>query len=125
MLYAYVEGEFELEAAKEHFLEIISDLEKHRCEKILIDGRGVVGEPEPVERFFYGAFAAEAVAQFKKRHMRDSLLPFAYVLKVPTLDPRRLAETTARNRGRNIKAFDNIDEAFEWLKLAPKDLLDS
>jgi hypothetical protein len=40
---------------------------------------------------------------------------FAYVLEKPVLDPERLGETVARNRGMDVKAFDNIEEADRWL----------
>ena len=125
LLHATIEGEFDLDFAKQHFLELISVLVQHRCEKILVDALDLVGDPLPVERFFYGAFVAEAVTQFKQRHMRDGLLPFAYVMVEPTLDPRRLGETSARNRGMNVRAFDNIDAALDWLELTPADLLDN
>ncbi len=35
------------------------------------------------------------------------------------LDPQRFGETVAVNRGMRIKVFDNPEEAFAWLDLAP------
>ena len=125
LLHVYIKGDFDLEFAKQHFLEVISLLKKHRCEKVLIDGLGIVGQPTPVERFFYGAFVAEAAGQFKGQYMPYSDLSFAYAMAEPTLDPRRLGETSARNRGMNVRAFDNLDAALDWLELTPADLLDN
>jgi hypothetical protein len=48
----------------------------------------------------------------------SSLPKFAYVLVAPVLDSRRFGETVARNRGMQVKAFDNLREAEHWLGIA-------
>lgn len=40
---------------------------------------------------------------------------FAYVLIPPMLDPGRLGETVAVNRGMVVKAFDNLNDGLKWL----------
>src|SRR5262245_61939844 len=106
VLYVQIKGEFVMEFAQEHFLEKLLLLRKHRCPKVLVDGREILGDPKPVERFFYGAFVADAVDKFRGQYMPFSPLPFAYVLSEPTLDPKRLGEIAATNRGMNVRAFD-------------------
>ena len=108
-------GEFSLEEAERTFLEILDAVALHKTEKILLDGRELKGEPDTIERFLYGKFAAHAVVS----DIREGVLPFApqfaYVLQEPVLDPQRFGETVATNRGMWVKAFDNIEDALGWL----------
>ena len=103
-------GEFSLEEAGRTFLEMLEEVARHNVSKVLFDGRGLVGEPKTIERFYYGEFAARAVAA--------SAVPctqFGYVLEEPVLDPWRFGEIVALNRGMFVKAFDNQEDALEWL----------
>ena len=122
ILHVVGEGDFTLDAAMRTFLEIVSAVDEHKSEKVLFDGRKIVGEPTIIERFYYGEFAADAVTQLTESHGYLSNPPFAYVLLPPVLDPAKLGETVATNRGMNVKVFDNMPEALKWLKLAPDDL---
>ena len=106
------------------FHEILEGLEQHKLTKVLVDGRQVLGNPEPLERFYYGKYVAEAVA--KAVNGRKIEVPrFAYVLKVPVLDPNRLGETVAINRGMRIKAFDNLKEGLWWLGISADEVNES
>ena len=89
-----------------------------RVRKVLLDGRGLTGNPKSMERFYYGTFAAEAVMRYAE-HGVSRATQFAYVLSPPVLDSRRFGETVAMNRGMHVKAFDNIDDARRWLEIAP------
>ena len=116
-------GEFSLEEAERAFLDVINIVAEHMYEKILIDGREITGEPKTIERFFYGKFAAEMCVDFlyvifKRGEKTPKLAPkFAYILKEPVLDPGRLGEAVATNRGMIVKAFNDLDGAQEWLGL--------
>jgi hypothetical protein len=111
-------GTFSLQEAKRTFIEVLEAVALNKTDKVLFDGQGLAGNPEVVERFYYGEFAAKSVAKFAARGVsRDT--KFAYVLKVPMLDPRRFGETVAVNRGMVVKAFDNLDDAIAWLEIAP------
>lgn len=122
VLRVLIAGEFSLEQAKSNFLEAINFIEEHQSEKILIDGRMVVGDPAVVERFYYGEYAADAVGQLRERGRHGKNPQFAYVMHEPVLDPLRFGETVAANRGMHIKAFDSLLEAIMWLKLAPEEV---
>ncbi|MBC7900612.1 MAG: hypothetical protein H7070_11240 [Saprospiraceae bacterium] len=111
-----------MDEAKRTFLKIIEAIEEHESEKVLIDGREVVGNPSIVERFYYGEFAADTVTRSTQRVGYGAGPQFAYALHEPVLDPLRLGETVAVNRGMNIKVFDNLDEAANWLKLTPEEI---
>ena len=117
-------GTFSLEESMRTFLEMLEAVARHKVEKVLFDGRGLTGELEVMERFYYGEFVAQAVMRFAARSASPAPR-FAYVLKEPVLDPRRFGETVATNRGMNVKAFDNLEDALEWLEMAPANKLDA
>lgn len=109
-------GDFTLAEAQRTFREAIDAVARHKTDKVLFDGREVIGEPTIIQRFYYGDFAARTVA----RYAAESGNPwpqFAYVLQEPVLDPNRFGEKVARNRGMNMKVFDNLEEALTWLEL--------
>ncbi len=113
-------GEFSLEEAGRTFLEMLEEVVRHNVTKVLFDGRGIVGEPKTIERFYYGEFAARAVAAAAARFTQ-----FAYVLQEPVLDPWRFGQIVAVNRGMFVKAFDNREDALEWLSESPTIELDA
>ena len=112
-------GEFSTEEAKRTFLEILDAVARHKTEKILFDGRELKGEPDTIQRFLYGEFAANAVVSDIVKLGLTRTPQFAYVLQEPLLDPQRCGEIVAVNRGMWVKAFDNLEDAHRWLRLAP------
>jgi hypothetical protein len=114
-LQAEVAGNFSLEEAKRTFREMLEAVVRHRVKKVLFDGRKLVGNPTTMERFYYGEFVANSVARLGDL----SATQFAYVLTEPVLDPRRLGAIVAMNRGMFVKAFDSLEEALGWLRIAP------
>ena len=119
LLNVVIRGEFSLEEAERAFLEMLGAVEQYRAEKVLIDGRNLKGEPEFIERFYYGKFAAQETLRLVNEHRVPRAPQFAYVANEPLLDPRRFGETVAVNRGMCVKAFETPEEAFEWLRLTP------
>jgi hypothetical protein len=109
-------GEFSLDEAKRNFLEMMEAVELHRSTRVLVDGQTITGNPRTIERFYYGEFTADAVAQHQTRS-GSGPIRFGYVLKEPVLDPKKFGETVAVNRGMLIKVFDNVEEALEWLAI--------
>jgi len=116
-------GKFALEQAKRTFSQMLQTSAAEKCKKVLFDGRRITGNPRAIERFYYGEFAAQEVISSLQRGVSVAE-QFAYVLTEPVLDPRRFGETVAVNRGLNIKAFDNLEEAVQWLGVAPSDQAD-
>ncbi|HXX56371.1 MAG TPA: hypothetical protein VEI96_00055 [Thermodesulfovibrionales bacterium] len=115
LLHVIVTGEFSLREAERTFIEMLDAVSEQKAMKILFDGREVKGEIENYQRFLYGKFAAETVARY--RIERSIPQPqFAYVLHESILDPGRFGETVAVNRGMWVKAFDNLEDALEWLR---------
>jgi hypothetical protein len=100
--------------AETTFHEILAALVEHKVKRVLIDGRQVLGDPEPLERFYYGRYVADAVAQTINRTQIE-VPRFAYVLLEPVLDPKRFGETVAVNRGMRVKVFGDVRQAEWWL----------
>jgi hypothetical protein len=109
-------GKFSLKEAERTFVEMMNALIQHKVAKVFFDGRAVEGNPEFMERFYYGEFAAQTVNDYCPRERAPR---FAYVLKEPLLDPRRLGEMIATSRGMDVQAFDNVEQARIWLGMNP------
>src|SRR5688500_14412688 len=107
-LHVVATGRFSLKEAERTFLEMLEAITALKCGKVLFDGRKITGNPETLERFYYGKFAAQSVARFVQKGACPSP-KFAYVLKEPVLDPTRFGETVAVNRGMDVRAFDNLE----------------
>jgi len=109
-------GHFTLAEAEKTFLDVIAAVALHKADKVLLDGRKVKGEPTIIQRFYYSDFAARTVAEYAAESGNPAP-QFAYVLKEPVLDPNRFGEKVARNRGMNIRVFDDLEKALTWLEL--------
>ena len=120
VLYVVATGEFLLADARQKFLQMLDAVDQNNASKVLFDGREVKGNPETIERFLYGEFAANAVTKYMIEGAVRRAPQFAYVLHEPVLDPKRFGETVMVNRGMWVKAFDNLEGALEWLRL-PRD----
>jgi hypothetical protein len=116
-------GEFSLEEAKRAFLDMLGAVVQYHAKKVLLDGRALKGNPEEIERFYYGEYAAEQTIKLLKEH---GFVPgFAYVMNEPLRDPRRFGENVAVNRGTHLKVFASPEEALAWLALIPADKPDA
>lgn len=117
-LHVCATGRFSLTAAKTSFLELLEAVARHKVDRVLFDGRCLDGNPQIMERFYYGEFAAHSVANFSKRGVSRATR-FAYVLVVPMRDPGRFGENVAVNRGMLVRTFENPYDALGWLGVAP------
>jgi len=125
LLHAMTTGRFSSSEAERTFLVMLDAVAKHNANKVLVDGRQLQGELDAFQRFLFGKFAADTVANFLEKRGVPLALQFAYVLREPILDPNRFGQMVAVNRGMWVKAFDNIDDAVEWLELVPASKPDS
>src|SRR5262249_23474324 len=99
------------------FLEMLEAVVQYQAKKVLFDGRTLKGNPDYVERFYYGEFAANKTRRLVLEH---GIVPrFAYVITAALRHPARLGELVAVNRGMSVKTFETPEEACEWLKLTP------
>jgi len=114
ILHVDATGEFSLEEAGRAFLEMLEAVVQYQATKVLLDGRTLKGNPEYVERFYYGEFAAN---ETRRLVLELGIVPrFAYVITAALRHPARLGELVAVNRGMSIKTFENPEEAVEWLE---------
>jgi hypothetical protein len=113
LLNVVASGEFSLQDAKQAFLEMLGAVVRFKAEKILLDGRKVHGNPKDMERFYYGEFAARETHRIIVEHKIHPR--FAYVIHVPLRDPAKFGETVAVNRGMNIRVFETLQDATDWL----------
>ena len=73
-----------------------------------------------LERWDYGVY----MARLHLDHVigeGQSPLQFAYVGRYPLLDPKRLGETVAINRGLTVKVTEDFHEAMSWLGVSADD----
>lgn len=120
LIRATVKGEFSLEEAERKFLELMDSVARYKAEKVLLDVRELRGNPGAVHRFYLGKLAAREVVRYLRKG-KSRAPQFAYVGEPPLIDPRRLGETVAVNRGVFVKVFDSCEDALKWLGLAPSD----
>ena len=121
-LFVEVAGEFSLDDATRIFGSVIDLVEANDARNVLFDGRGIVGEPTAIERYFYAAFASDSVMLLELHGWLLAPPRFAYVLKEPTLDPLRLGQIIAKKRGMNVKAFEKVEDAMRWLRIDSEEL---
>jgi hypothetical protein len=72
---------------------------------VLVDVRGLTGSMTFVDRYRAGYKAANS----------GIVVPVAVVGNEPLVDPSRLGEMVARNRGANVKVFTELADAERWL----------
>lgn len=118
-LLATVDGEYSMAYAREALSQVLDALGERGIERALVDGRELTGSPVAMERFDFGEFSAAATGAFTRRHPGRPAPRIAFVLRTPVLDPERLAETVAVNRGADCRMFDDADAALRWLLAAP------
>jgi len=111
-------GKFSLKEAKRTFIEMLEAAALHKTNKVFFDGRKLIGKPEIMERFYYGEFVARTVWYFAELGVSPAT-KYAYVLRAPVIDLGMFGETVARNRGMDVMAFDNPEEALQWLGTTP------
>ncbi len=111
-------GEFSLVEAKRTFIEMLEAVAQNKVEKVLFDGRGLVGNPNVMERFYYSEFAHS-----RSLNSQIAVCPVPHYLrtflKSQCVTPRGSAKPSQWNRGMFVKTFDNLDDALGWLGIAP------
>lgn len=93
------------------FIGLIGDIairsEMNKSKGILVDGREITGQMSFVDRYRAGYKAANSWL----------MVPVAIVGSETLVDPGRLGEMVARNRGVNVRVFTEITEAERWLEM--------
>jgi hypothetical protein len=113
-----VSGPFELIAATEIVMRCVGEQKAHRLTKALSDCRGVTGPISVADRFSFGVH----VAELHLEHLFETKekLKVAFVGTPEVIDPGRLGETVAINRGADVRATTDMREAIAWLGMGPE-----
>ena len=114
LLKAELAGTFALADAMDSFRQVVESIAVHHPRIVLMDARDVAGHIKPLERFCYGEFVAKETSSLPGRGVFP-IPRFAYVLAPDVIDPQRMGETAAVNRGMLVKAFTDLQEALNWL----------
>jgi hypothetical protein len=113
-----VTGHVSLRDANDALARMLEAVALKKAAKVLVDCRDVQGTMTTADRYQHASFAAEELSKWTRMgESRGTRL--AYVGRPPSLDRRRFGETVAVNRGVNVKAFDNTEEALRWLEIDP------
>ena len=96
--------------------KILTSCEQHKIPKILMDVRGLSGNPNALERF---SMATIFTAKYFIARLGHRIPPcrFAVIGSHPIVDPNHFEETVAVNRGLPVKTFTDLEEAMEWLEV--------
>jgi hypothetical protein len=105
-LVAKFSGEANLQDIGQRFEELAERCRKEKKSRLLIDVTAVKAAPTFSDRYRAGERAV-VFAQFG--------IKLAMVGMAELIDPRRLGELVAQNRGVNGRVFTDLDEARKWL----------
>ena len=118
----FLRGSFTLRGAEEGFRELLDGCIASGSCLLLVDCRQVDGSPTFAERFAFGKFVAEAnIAAVHDG--RTQPVKFALLGSYPLLDPGRLGELVALNRGAWVRVTTEPEEAVAWLGADPDEVL--
>jgi len=110
-----ISGLFDLVAAEACLRDILSAAANEGLQKILIDVRRLQGILSTADRFSIGQF----VSRERLKHEVTRDVRMAFVGKDPVVEPGRLAETVAVNRGARFRVLTDLEEALDWLEVSP------
>jgi hypothetical protein len=112
-LYVAVGGPFDLPDAQGCIGEVFAMCSARQCAKVFVDARGVEGPIAVGERYEFAAFLAGAHgAHLEEGHGAVRLV---FLVHESVIDPGRIGEMVARNRGADVRAFSDSSKAATWL----------
>jgi hypothetical protein len=111
-------GAFSLVEIKELFVQMLDAVALHKANKVLVDCRDIEGGMTMLERFDYAEFGAKELSIWYRKSL-SSGVRFAYVSKPPFYDSSKLGENVAVNRGAVVLSTTSMEEALQWLDIAP------
>jgi len=96
-LRATVTGDFSLPEAKRTFIEILEAVARSKVEKVLFDGQELSGNPEFMERFYYGEFTAETVENSQLMEFPAPHVSRTFLRSLEVRGNRRIEKRHARS----------------------------
>lgn len=96
---------------KDLFQRAVDAARQYRKAQVLVDVYGVTGQISFVDRYAGALFLTELL----KVQAWNQIRRFAMAGQPPVIDPSRIGETVAANRGVNARVFLDLEEAVAWL----------
>ena len=107
-LIVLLHGDADLAWMKSLIPLVVAEHDRAPAVAVLMDARGLRSRMGDLDRYELGVSVAQP----------RLLPPIAFVAMEEFVDPRRLGELAARNRGANMRVFTDIAAAREWLTAA-------
>ena len=93
--------------------EVVEESIQRGASRVLVDCMLIVGSPTMADRYALAEFLAQEVFACI---IAGKIVPRLAVLgREPLVDPNRLGELVARNRGVQTKVLEEMEEAERWL----------
>ena len=105
-------GEFAGSGLLEIHRQALDRAKQEGLRAILVDATRLEQRVAPTTIARFGLGKALAALQ----RDRGSWIPVAFVGKEPLIDPQRLGETAAINRGGRARVFDSVEDAEDWIR---------
>ena len=118
----HLRGTFTQRGAEQGYRDLLDRCIASGSSLLLVDCRQVDGEPTFSERFEFGKFVAE-VNIAAVHDGRTQLVKFALLGSYPLIDPGRIGEVVAVNRGASVRVTTDPEEAVTWLGADPGEVL--
>ncbi len=116
-IYVKLTGRFNLHELQPRFPVLLKILKEARVSKVLIDCRDMYGNYSSADRYYINHWLADLNVDYMDTDQPQ--LKIAAVLDKKMIDPEKFGETVAKNRGLQTHDTVDIEEASQWLELAP------
>lgn len=118
-LNAIVAGEFDFPSARDAYLRILREAVACRLLKVLIDCRGLEGNPSLTERLDLGKLYTDQ--RFEALLVGEPTShQIAFVAPAPLVHPDMPGIALSNQRGGNSMGFEQVEDALNWLGVAPQ-----
>jgi hypothetical protein len=110
LLEVVIEGEVDLDEARVAYASLLRDCRRRGVSRMLLDCRALHGGFTPFQRYEFGLYVAERHVHDARREVR-----VAMVGRAPLVEPGRLGELVAVNRGAPVRVLGEMEEAYRFL----------
>ena len=100
---------------KSALVNAVASVKENNIYKLLVDGRDFSGKISTMDRFLLAVFFVQENAKLIIGKLPP--LRITFVLDKSMIDPGKLGEIVARNRGLYGFVTDNMQEALNWLEV--------
>ena len=113
-LHITVTGEYELQPAKENFIQLLAACSQHSLSHVLVDFRSVKGTASKMDRYEFVTTIAELNFQYAR--LSGKKLRIAFVGPDTLISSDAYGEKVAAELSLKMKATTDLAEALKWLE---------